>query len=91
MIKPLNHTFVTLIRKNEKPNDVEHFCSISLYNIVYKIITKILTNHLRQILDRVIFPYQSTFIPGRSMVDSVIVMRLWIVSIGRKESSNSWR
>lgn len=89
MIKPLNHTFVTLISKNEKPNDVEHFCSISLYNIVYKIITKILTNHLRQILDRVIFPYQSTFIPGRSMADSVIVMRLWIVSIGRKESSNS--
>lgn len=40
MIKPLNHIFVTMIPKMDKPNVVEHFpIDITLY-IVYKIITK---------------------------------------------------
>lgn len=57
LIKPLNHTFITLIPKKEKPNLVQHFCPISLCNVVYKIITKILSNRLRPVLDKIISPY----------------------------------
>lgn len=92
MIKPFNHTFVTLIPKKEKPNAVKNFHPISLCNVVYKIVTKILSNRLRIILDKVIYLYQCAFMLGRSITHSVIAcMNLCIISTRRKEKFNSWQ
>lgn len=47
--------------------------SIALCNVIYKLITKIISNHLQKILDLIIHPNQATFIPNRSIVDNGII------------------
>eukprot|EP01018_Ginkgo_biloba_P020121 Gb_01141 [translate_table: standard] len=50
----LNATFITLISKEKGPSTFDRFRPISLYNICYKIITKLMANILKQILPKLI-------------------------------------
>lgn len=46
---------------------------ISLSNVVYKVVSKILVNRLKSILNGIIFASQNTFIPGRLISDNVTI------------------
>ena len=64
---------MVLIPKVDNPNYLENFRPISLCNIIYKIETKVLVNHMCPILSRVVGPLQGSFIPGRGTSDNIIV------------------
>ena len=64
LLKQINHTFITLITKRDNPFKTHHYRPISLCNTVYKTISKIIVNRLRPLLDNLISPLQSAFIPG---------------------------
>jgi hypothetical protein len=71
----ISNTLIALIPKVEPPKTYKDFRPISLCNTVYKIITKVLVNRLRPILDNIIGPYQSSFLPGRGTSDNAIVLQ----------------
>ena len=62
LLKSLNQTFLTLIPKVQFPDDVSQFRPISLCNVVYKIISKIMVDRLKPLIDKLITPYQNAFI-----------------------------
>ena len=69
----LNETFICLIPKVASPHKISEFRPISLCNVVYKIISKVLANRLKKILKEVIDESQSAFVLGRSITDNVLV------------------
>jgi len=80
----LNRTNVVLIPKMAGPKSLGNYRPISLCNIVYKIVTKILVARIRSFLDKLVSPLQSAFMPGRRSVDNAIVVQEIIHTISNK-------
>jgi len=73
LLKEQNNTFIALIQKRLGPFSVTHFRPISLCNIIYKIISKILANRFKNLLHLFISPHQSAFVPSRTIQDNSIM------------------
>ena len=57
----LNETYICLIPKVKSPQKMTDFRPISLCNVVYKLISKVLANRLKRVLDAVIDESQRAF------------------------------
>lgn len=71
-LNEINETYISLILKTKNASQVGDFQLISLCNVIYKIISKVLVNRLKSILPNIIFPNQSDFIPNRLISDNVL-------------------
>ena len=69
----LNETHITLTPKVKCPSSVTEFRPISLCNVLYNVISKILANRLKKILPLIISPFQSVFFSGQLIIDNVLV------------------
>ena len=69
----INHTNIVLVLKVKNPEKMFDFRPISLCNVSYKIISKVLANKLKQILPTIISPTQSAFVLGRLIIDNILV------------------
>ena len=81
----LNQTHIALIPKIKGPETVGNFRPISLCNTVYKIITKIIVARIRPLMEKLVFPFQSAFVPGRKGVDNAIIAQEIIHTVSRKK------
>ena len=58
--------------------------SICLLNISFKIFTKVATNRISGVAQKVISPTQTTFIPGRNIMEGVVILHETIHELNRK-------
>ena len=69
----MNHTFVTLIPKKQKPDSIIDFRPISLCNVSYKLVKKAISNRLKGILSSIISESQAAFTPGRLITNNILI------------------
>ncbi|GFZ11073.1 hypothetical protein Acr_22g0004710 [Actinidia rufa] len=75
LLKQLNHAVIALVSKSTSASRVEEFRNIACCNVIYKVISKILATGLSPILESLIDPGQSVFVPNRSMVENIYVVQ----------------
>lgn len=72
-IKSLNSTFVVLIPKKEGPQDFKDFCPINLVSSMYKLISKVLSRRLANVLHLIIGENQHAFVEGKQIFDVFMI------------------
>ena len=101
----LNTAFIVLLPKVKGAEQIGDFRPISLSNSLYLIFAKVLANRLRGVLSSLISPFQSAFIPGRQMTDSIVLAEeivaawrrkgttgfMWKVDFAKAYDSLDWR
>nr|GEV10482.1 RNA-directed DNA polymerase, eukaryota, reverse transcriptase zinc-binding domain protein [Tanacetum cinerariifolium] len=86
--KGCNSSFIALIPKISDANMVKDFIPISLIGSLYKIVANILAIRLVVVLGDIVNKVQSTFIPGRQILDGPFILNevLQLCKIKRKQS-----
>ncbi|XP_074265566.1 uncharacterized protein LOC141588006 [Silene latifolia] len=82
--KEFNKTFIVLIPKNDCPERVGDFRPISLCNVIMKVVTKCIANRLKAVMDDLVSPFQSAFIPNRSIADNIVIAQELLHVINHK-------
>lgn len=75
LLQEINHTILALLPKVSTPSRVNDYRSISCCNVVYKYISKIITNRIKDGLDDVMSDNQPAFVPGRSIADKYYIRK----------------
>lgn len=89
-IDEINKTLILLIPKVDNPELTTQFCRISLCNVVYKCIFKIIVNRLKEFLPSWVSPFQASFVPGRSIQDNIIIAQEMLHSMRRMKCKKSF-
>lgn len=73
LLRQVNTTHVTLIPKVKELENMSQLRPISLCNVIYKLGSKVLANRLKPLLQDIIAPNQSAFVPGRQISDNSLL------------------
>ena len=90
MLRKWNETAIVLIPKVKTPESISQFRPISLINFSYKIISKVMVNRLKPIVNEIISPEQSAFVTGRLIQDNIIVAQEVFSFLKRKRRGKAF-
>ena len=69
----INVSFIVLLTKKSPTKKISNFRPISLITSLYKIISKVLSGHLRGVLHETIHSTPGAFVQGRQTLDVVLI------------------
>ena len=81
----LNFGVITLLPKKENVVQIQQYRPICLLNVSFKIFTKVGTNRITEIAQKVIRPTQSAFMLGRHILEGEVVLHETIHELHRKK------
>jgi hypothetical protein len=88
-ISAVNDTLLVFIPKVQHPTMIQQVRPKGLCNVTYKLVTKVIANRLKDLMPKVVSPFQSSFVPGRHSKDNIIIAQEMIHSMkglkGRKQ------
>jgi hypothetical protein len=81
----LNFGIITLIQKIENTTKIQQYRPICVLDISFKIFTKVGTNRLNKVAKTVVSPTQTAFMPGRNIMESVVIVHKTIHELHTKK------
>jgi hypothetical protein len=73
-LQRLNFGTIILLSKSSDAKQIQQYKPICLLNVSFKIFTKVATNWMALVTQKVILPSQTAFFPGRNIMEGVIVL-----------------
>jgi hypothetical protein len=81
----VNFGIINLLPKEKEVKKIQQYRPICMLNVSFKIFTKVLANRLSSIACKVIKPSQTTFLPGRYILEGVVILHETIHELHRKK------
>jgi hypothetical protein len=81
----LNFGTIILLPKKENAIQIQQYRPICLLNVSFKIFTKVGTNRVTDIAESVVQPTQTAFMPGRHILEGVVILHESIHELHRKK------
>lgn len=72
---------MVLIPKIKQPVCLSQFRPIELCNTIYKTVTKVIVNKIKEVLPALISPKQSSFVPGHHITNNIVIAQELIHSM----------
>nr|GEX99632.1 hypothetical protein [Tanacetum cinerariifolium] len=73
LLKKINHTIISLIPKVTSPMKINDYRLISYWNVLFKCISKIISNHMKESLSDLVSLNQLAFVLGRRILDNILL------------------
>jgi hypothetical protein len=81
----LNFGIIILLPKGSETNRIEQYRPICLLNISFKIFTKVASNRIALVAQKIIRPSHTAFLPGRNIMEGAIILHETIHEMHRKK------
>jgi hypothetical protein len=76
---------IVLLPKKENVIQIQQYGPICLLNVSFKIFTKVGTNRIVKIAETIISPTQTAFMPGRHILEGVVILHETIHELHTKK------
>jgi hypothetical protein len=83
----LNFGIITLIPKIENTTKIQQYRPICVLNVSFKIFTKVGINRLNKVVKIVVSQTQTAFMPGRNIMEGVVILHETIHELHTKKSN----
>ena len=81
----LNFGTVILLHKCKEAIKIQQYKPIYLLNVSFKTFTKVAMNRISMVAQKVISPMQTAFLPGRNIMERIVVLHETIHELHRKK------
>jgi hypothetical protein len=81
----LNFGTIILLPKCKEATIIQQYRPICLLNVSFKIFTKVATNRIMSVAQKVINPTQTAFIPGRNIMEGIVILHETMHEMHRKK------